>query len=53
MMVKAIMIDPVARKVSGIEVSLTLLDDEPEAGPQVNFKDLSPCSPVKASRRGS
>ena len=42
MIAKAIMIDPVARTVSGIEVPLTLLDDEPEAGPQVNFKDLYP-----------
>jgi hypothetical protein len=40
MMARAIMIDPVARTVAGIEVPLTFLVDEPVAGPQVNFKEL-------------
>src|SRR5262249_8994769 len=40
MLVKAIMIDPAARTVSGIEVPVALYPDEPDAGPQVNFKDL-------------
>src|SRR5262249_41241418 len=42
MLVKAIMIDPAARTVSGIEVPVALYPDEPDAGPQVNFKDLYP-----------
>src|SRR5262245_556986 len=42
MMAKAIMIDPVSRPVWGIEVPLTVLDAEPAAGPQVNFKNLYP-----------
>jgi len=42
MLVKAIMIDPAARTVSGIEVPVAPLPEEPEAGPQVNSKDLYP-----------
>src|SRR5262245_53542276 len=42
MMAKAIMIDPEARTVSAIEVPVAPFPDEPDAGPQVNFKDLYP-----------
>jgi hypothetical protein len=42
MMVRAIMIDPIARTVFAIEVPVAQLSDETEAGPQVDFRDLYP-----------
>jgi hypothetical protein len=40
--IKAISIDPLARTVFGIEVPVGPLFDEPDAGPQVNFKRSLP-----------